>query len=124
MNEDLLRDVVAGGEQERRPEDTVEAEDVLADQVMCNGPELLAQVLARACVGERAQVVDQRVDPHVDHLLGVPRHRHAPRLAGAAEAEVPEPAFDEAARLVVTEVGNHELGLLVVEPEQLFLERG
>src|SRR5205085_3071509 len=40
-----------------------------------------------------------------------------------AEAEVPEAAFDEAARLVVAEVGNHEVGLLVVEAQQLFLER-
>src|SRR5438552_10177830 len=89
---------------------------------MRNGPELLAQVLARACVRERAQVVDQRVDPDVDHLLGVPRNRHAPGLARAAEAEISEAARDEAAGLVVAEVWEHEVGPLVVEAKQLLLE--
>ena len=47
MDEQLLRHLVAGREQERGPEDAVEAEDVLAEQVVDVRPELLAQVLAR-----------------------------------------------------------------------------
>ena len=79
------------------------------------GPELVAQILVGPRIGERAQIVDQGVDPDVHHLLGVPRHRHAPRLPDAAEAEVTEAALDEAARLVVAEPRDHEVRPLVVQ---------
>jgi hypothetical protein len=99
----------------------VETEDVLADQVSDVRPVPLGQVLALLGVRERAQVVDQRVDPDVHDLVGVPRDRDAPRLSGTAQAEVLQPARDEAPRLVVPEPRQHEVGSLVVEPEQLVL---
>ena len=63
-----------------------------------------------------------RVVDHVDHLLGIPWHGNAPRLPSPAEAEVLEPALDEAPRLVVTELRQHEVRPLVVEAEQALLE--
>src|SRR5262249_22660177 len=60
--------------------------------------------------------------PDVHHLLAVPRHRYSPGLARAAEAEVPQAAFDEAPRFVVAVLRLHEVGPLVVNPEQLFLK--
>ena len=41
VDEDLFRHLVPGGEQQRRPEDAVEAEDVLADQVPRHRPKLV-----------------------------------------------------------------------------------
>src|SRR5207247_8972944 len=113
--EDLLRQLVAGREQQGRPVDAMETEDVLPDQVADVRPELIAEVLSLACVRERAEVVDEGVYPDIDHLLFVPGDRHAPRLPGAADAEVREPALDEAPSLVVAEAREHELRLLVVE---------
>ena len=75
------------------------------------------QVLARR-VGQRAQVVDERIGPDVGDLLRIPRDRDAPRLRRAADREVAQAARDEAPRLVVPEAGQHEVGPLVVEREQ------
>jgi hypothetical protein len=123
VHEQLLRNVVASRKEQCRPEDAMEAKDVLAEQVPDLGPELLSQVLAVACIRERAQVVDQRVDPDVDDLILVPRDRHAPGLARAAEAEVLQPARDEGSRLVVAEPRQNEVGPRVIQVEQLLLER-
>src|SRR5262249_41116137 len=109
---------------QRGPEDAVEAKDVLAEQVPHLGPELRPEVFPLARVRERAQVVDQRVDPDVDDLLRIPRDRDAPGLARAAEAEVLQPARDERARLVVAKARQHEVWAAVVEVEQLLLECG
>ena len=72
----------------------------------------------RARVGERAQVVDERVGPDVGDLIRIPRDRDAPGLARAADREVLQAAGDEAPRLVVAEAGQHEVRPLVVEREQ------
>ena len=69
MHEHLVRDAVPGRHQHRRPEDAVEADDVLADDVAGGGPIAVAKVLAGARVGERAQAVDERIGPDVGHLL-------------------------------------------------------
>ena len=85
------------------------------------GPVALAQVLAGPRIRQRAEVVDQRVDPDVDDLVLIPRNRDTPRLSGSAEAEVLEPALDEAPRLVSAEVGQDEVRPLVVELQQRLL---
>ena len=122
VDEDLLRQAVPGREQQRRPEDTVEPQDVLADQVADLGPVAVSQVFAGTGVRQRAQVVDQRVDPDPRDLLGIPRDRHPPRLPLTADAEVLETRLDQAPRLVVTEPRKDEVRTLVVEIEQLLLK--
>src|SRR5206468_10397353 len=87
-------------------------------------PKLLAQVLALARIRERTEVVDEGVYPDISDLLLVPGDRHAPRLAGAADAEVLEAALDEAARLVVAELRQDEVGPLVIQGEQPVLVGG
>jgi hypothetical protein len=99
----------------------VEAEDVLADQVVDVGPEPLPQVLPFTRVRERAQVVDERVYPDIGDLLLVPGDRHAPRLPSTADAEILKAPLDEAARLVVPEPRQDELRPLVVKREQSIL---
>ena len=106
MHEQLPRRLVARGEEQRRPVDAVEAEDVLRQEVR-RRPEAL-EVLA-GCVMERAQVVDERVGPDVGDLIGIPGDRHPPGLRRAADREIAQPALDEAAGLVVTEARQHEL---------------
>ena len=77
-----------------------------------------------ARVGERAQVVDERVGPDVGDLVRIPRDRDAPRLARAADREVLQAALDEAPRLVGAELRQDEVGPLVVEREQPVLVGG
>ena len=79
MDVDVLGRLDPGRQQERRPVHRVELEDVLGDDVEARGPVALGQVLALARVGERRVVVEERVPPHVDHLLGVPGQPARPR---------------------------------------------
>ena len=109
MHEELLRHLVPGRKQHGGPVDAVEPKDVLREQVVHDGPELGLKILALTRVGQRAQVVDERVGPDVGDLALVPRQRDAPGLACARDAEVLEPAGDEGARLVEPEPGQHEV---------------
>ena len=45
---------------------------------------------------DRGRVVDQRVEPDVDDAVGIERQRDAPRLPGAADRDVFEPALEQA----------------------------
>ena len=78
MRDDPLRRRQAGRHQERRPVQRVLADDLLADQVRHGRPEALDARGCRRIVGaeaERGQVVRQRVEPDVHHVL---RDRRAP----------------------------------------------
>src|SRR4029079_904242 len=121
VNEELPRWLIPGRKQHRRPVDAVEANDVLREQ-MRGGPEPF-EVVARR-VGQRAEVVDQRVGPNVGDLIRVPGDRHPPGLRRATDREVAESALDEAARLVRAEVREDEIGPIVVEAEQRLLVGG
>jgi hypothetical protein len=58
------------GHQERRPEDGVEAHDLLADQVQVGGPQAFAL--------HRAHVGDERVEPDVEDVRRFARHAGCP----------------------------------------------
>ena len=84
MHKDLAGCFVAGGVQHRRPEETVEAHDVLADEMIQFGLGCLPPGIKRfAALGapffQRGHVADRRVDPDIEELAG---------LAGDLEAEV------------------------------------
>ncbi len=100
--------VVAGAHEQRRPDDRVELEDVLGEEVE-RGPVARREVLPGARVGERREVVDERVDPDVDDLLLVPGDGDAPGDAGAADADVLEALLDERQGLVVARPRLHEV---------------
>ena len=86
----------------------MEAQDVLADEVEALGtvarPVLL---ILRTVVGiaERGDVVRERVDPDVEHVVRPLRDRDPPLHAGAAHAEVLEPLVDDAEDLVAPRFG-------------------
>ncbi len=56
-------------------------------------------------VAGRGDVVRERVEPDVGHVLRVPGDRHAPVERRAADREVLEPSLDEAQHLVAAHVG-------------------
>jgi hypothetical protein len=80
------------------------------------------ELLLVAAVADRGDVVGQRVEPHVGDVLAVPRQRDAPLQAGAADAEVAQPAADEAEGLVAAELGLDGAGVGGVPVEQAVLE--
>ena len=121
VDEQLLRRLVSGCEQQCGPVDAMKAQDVLREQVPDRRPERPDQVLTGARIRQRADVVDEGVRPDVGDRIRIPRDRDAPRLAGAADREVLEATLDEAARLVRPESRQDEVGALV-QLEQLLLE--
>ena len=122
VDEDVLGHRQVGRHQHRRPEDRVEAQDVLADDVVGRRPELLGEVLALAREAERGVVVQQRVEPDVEDVARVPRDRDAPRELRARERDVLQAALDERQRLVVADARGDEVGLLGVERLEALLE--
>ena len=101
VDEDLRRPLVAGGVEHRGPEEAVEADDVLADEVVAlrggvAPGHLERRAVAAAPVLQGGEVADGRVEPHVEVLAGV---------AGDLEAEVRRVAGDvpRQERLVLAE---------------------
>src|SRR5690606_40132964 len=91
-----------------RPDDSVEAEDVLPHQVEIRRPEALEPVGIVQVPG-RADVVGQGVDPDVDHVARMARNRDPPLKGGPADGEVLHPALDELDHLVPPALGLDEL---------------
>ena len=110
----------AGRHQERGPVHRVETDDVLADDVHVRRP--VAPVLV-ALVGEAdaGDVVGQRVDPDIHHVLFVAGHLDAPVERGARDREIAQAALDEAHHLVLARVRSDEIRAIRVELEQLVL---
>ena len=118
VDEQLVGQLVPGREQHRGPDHGVEAQDVLAQELPAGRPQARRQILARACVGERRGVVDERVDPDVDRLVGIPRQRHAPVDGLARDRDVAQPALDVRAHLVEPRLRQHERRIRRVALEQ------
>src|SRR5205085_661406 len=72
---------------------------ILADHVQIGRPER-GELALDIRIAERADVIDQRIEPHIDDMLRVARHRHAPAEAGARDRQIVEPRFDKADDLV------------------------
>ena len=119
MAEHLLGQLHTRAHQEGGPVDRVEPHDVLADQVQVGGPVFPVRAFFR--VAEPADVVGQRVDPNVHHVVFGTGHLHAPVEAGAADGKIAQTAFDEAHHLVSAAVGLDEVWLAAVQVQQLVL---
>src|SRR4051794_37162403 len=87
----------------------MEADDVLADDMHVGRP--IAPVLV-ALVGkaDTGDVVGERVDPDIHHVLFVAGHLDAPVERRAGNREIAQAALDEAHHLVLAESGPMKLG--------------
>ena len=109
--EHLLGQRDAGAHQHGRPDHTVEARDVLADHVQAGGPPFLEPLFVPA-VADGRRIVNQRVEPDIDHARGIEGYRNAPRLPGATHRDVFQPAFNQPQDLVAANVGLDEARVL------------
>ena len=74
--------------QHDRPDDRVEADDLLADEVDVRRPVLLKQRIVVRAVAQRVDVVGQRVHPDVNGVLRVKIDRNAPLERRAGDAQI------------------------------------
>ncbi len=107
----------AGRVEDRRPVETVEADDVLADDVQplvgaCPVVAVLRGVVREA---EGGEVVRERVHPYIEDVVGLLGNRDPPLHARAADAEVLEPLLDDAEHLVPARLGAN-LELVALDP--------
>ena len=134
MAVDLLGQGHLHAHEHGRPDDGVEAHDLLAHEVDIGGPVLLIVVILVIQEAQRRGVVEQGVHPHIDHVAGIEVHRDAPGEAGAADAQVLQTGLDEVVdHLVDTAPGlqkirvlqqvTHPVGVLA-QPEEVGLLLG
>ena len=127
MSKDVLGQGLANSHEHGRPNDAVEADDVLAHDVELRRPaigQLGTGLIGVDTVADGRHVVEQRVEPHVGHVALVERNLDAPVKARAAHRKIVEAALDKATHLVHAERGLDKVGMLVIELEQLVLEGG
>ena len=94
MAVDLLRNRLTHAHEHGRPDDGVETDNLLADDVH-RGPVFVIIVIAVIHVPQGGGVVEKRIHPDIDHVARVKVHGDAPLEAGAGDAEVLEAGFDE-----------------------------
>src|SRR5690348_14382914 len=115
----------AGSHQKRRPIDAVEAHDFLANHVHVGRPVTLEALLVGGIGRAEANggtVVAERVQPHVDHVPAVVRHRHAPAEGAARHRKVAQTGAHERRHLVASRLRTYEIRLIAVQLQQLFLK--
>ena len=101
----------------RRPVDRVEPKDVLADHVDVRRPHL-GEPLGVVSVARRGDVVRERVEPHVRHVLGVPGDRDPPPEGRPRDREVLEAPPDHGQHLVAAALGLYGLRMRLVVLEE------
>ena len=117
VREHMPRRFEPGGHQHRGPVHRVEAQDVLADEVVVGGPPLgEARVVGR--VPDRGAVVEERVGPHVRDVLRVPGQRNTPVDRRPAHREVLQTTADESEDFVHARLRLHRVGMRGVVLEE------
>ncbi|OPZ58837.1 MAG: hypothetical protein BWY88_00921 [Synergistetes bacterium ADurb.Bin520] len=99
------------------PDDGVETDDVFAHQVVHRRPVALPKP-SLVGVAQGGEVVDEGIEPDVDHVPGVLRHGHTPRNGGPGNGLIHQTSPDEADDLVVSPPGLHRLGVGLIERKQ------
>ena len=102
----------------------MESSNVLADDVNIRRPKRLEERLVVRAVADRRDVVQKRVEPDVNRLLGVERDWNAPGEPFARDRDVLKPRFHQADNLVATVFGLDEVGMGVVVRQEPVLEGG
>ena len=101
MAEALLGHWLAQAHEHGRPDDGVEADDLLAHDVHAGPPALFVIAVAVVAVAQCGNIVGEGVDPDIDHMTGVEVHGHAPAEAGPGDAQVLQSRVDEVAHHLV-----------------------
>ena len=136
MRVHALGHLEAARHEQRRPDHRVEPQDLLADHVVLRRPEPRAILGERAvwiAQTERGRVVEERVDPHIDHMLGSVGHPDAPCEVRARDWHILQAIAHAPEHFVEPAIGSHEprvrgeerlkLRLIRAQPEVVVLLR-
>ena len=88
VGEHLLGQWQAQRVQHDGPIDRVEANDVLAHEMHVRRPVFAVERIIVRPVAQGGDIVGERVDPHIDHMLGVEFHGNAPGERRARHAQI------------------------------------
>ena len=114
VNCQMLRQRQIQRHQHCRPDNGVETHDVLGNHVDICRPVFVEVVVCAVLISQSADIVGQRIYPHVDHVLGVEGDRDAPGERGTGNAQVFQTGLDE----VVDQFYRTGLGLEIVGLQQ------
>ena len=114
----------SGSHQKGRPIDRMKAQDILADNMKNCRPKDCKIWIVSVGITQRRDVVRQRVEPYINHVPGIARHRNAPAEAGARDRQILKPAFDEADDLVAPAARRDRIGMSLVIGKQPILPGG
>src|SRR5699024_8264055 len=81
-------------------------------------PELVKIVVGIVVIPQRRDIVRERVDPDIDRVFGVKRHRDAPGYARAGDAGVLQALLDEGDHLVAAGGRLDEIGVILIVLQQ------
>ena len=99
MAEHLFGKLQIGAHQEGRPVDRVEPDNVLADQVQVRRP-VFRKVTALIWKTKPGQIVGQRIDPDIHHVVIAAWNLDPPIKAGSRNRQIAQARFDECDHLV------------------------
>ena len=114
MGEYLLGQRQSQGVQEDGPVDGVETHDFLAHQVHVRGPVAPEQAVILREIAQGGDVVGQRIQPYIHHVLGVEIHGNAPLEGGAGDAQILQAGLEEVVdHLIGPGLGLNEVRMLL-----------
>ena len=119
MRHDALGQRDARGHQERGPVHAVEAHNFLPNHLQIGWPVSFELAGIARRVAESRDVVGQRIQPDIDHVFGIVRHRNAPGKRAAADGKVLQSTFDERNDFVATRFRANPLRLFGIEAQEL-----
>src|SRR5262249_7206524 len=91
VDKDHLWRLDSGAQEERRPVDGMESQDVLAHHVK-RRPVAVKVVVTIITPAERADVIDQGIKPDVNRMPRIIRNRYSPLHRHTADRQIFEPA--------------------------------
>ena len=121
----MLRNCLTKSHKHCRPNDAVEANDVLADNVHLSWPETLSHsssLWTVITVANSGVVVKKSIKPDVGYVRLIKRNWNTPVKAGAGYRNILEARLNKTADLVCTEIWLNEIWVLSIELKQFILE--
>ena len=87
------------GHEDARPDDGVEADNLLAHQMDVGRP-VFIELFRIIQIADRSQVVGQGIKPYINNVLFINRHRNAPVKGSTGNAQILHALLDEVNHLI------------------------
>src|SRR6516164_1905439 len=123
MGEDAAWRLEPRGHQKSRPINRMETQDVFTYHVQVGRPKGRKILTFEFRVPDRGDVVDERIEPNINHVFGVARHRDSPAEASAGDRQIAQAAQDKADDLVAPAARRDRIGVRLVIGQEAVLPR-